>query len=81
MQPDNLGAVLVTKVAEYGVLDHELQIVPVFALRENAVAQCSSVKTAFNGFGHLKDDLFWRSHVLSFAHRACYSVTPSITYL
>ena len=57
MQSDDLGAFRVLlKMAGDRVLDHRTQVVPILALREDAVAKRTRPKTAFFGFAHFKNN-------------------------
>ena len=51
------SSIVVSEVAAHRVPDHFLQVVPVLALREDAVAERPGVVSAFGGFGHVEDNL------------------------
>jgi hypothetical protein len=57
VQPDDPLLSLVAEVAKHGVLDHHLQIGPVFPLGKDAVAEGAGVETAFDCFSYLEYDL------------------------
>jgi hypothetical protein len=65
VQADDFGAFgFLGEMAGDSVLDQGAQVVPILALRENAVTQRTRPKTALLSFAHLKDEL---AHAPSFA--------------
>jgi hypothetical protein len=65
VEPDDFGAFhFFGEVAIHGVLDHGTQIIPIFALRKNAMPKRARPKAALIGFMHFKNNL---AHSLSLA--------------
>ncbi len=58
MQADDFGAFrFLFKMAGHRVLHHFAQVVPIFALRKDVVAERARPETAFIGFAHVKNNL------------------------
>jgi hypothetical protein len=66
MQADDFAPLrLLLEMTRHSVFDHRSQVVPIFALRENALAERARPKAAFFGLAHFKNDL---AHGGSLAH-------------
>jgi hypothetical protein len=67
VKTDDFGAFcFLSKMTSHGVLNHCAQIIPIFALCKNTVAERTRPKAAFIGLAHFKNNL---AHVLNLAYK------------